>query len=69
MTTPASDMSTTISSMLRAERHERQLTIREHAALLGISAPTYFRIQAGKVDKTAQALVRIAMSRASRATS
>ena len=62
MTMPANEVVATISRLIRAERVAQQLTIREHAELLGISMPTYFRIQRGQIDKTAQALVRIAMT-------
>ena len=50
---------------LNDERIMQGLTISEHAELIGISTPTYFRIRRGRINRTTRLLLRLALSRKS----
>lgn len=63
MDTQPEEIAQVVRDMLRQEREAGDLTIREHAQQLGISLPTYFRVQRGKIDKTTTALLRLAFNR------
>ena len=63
------ELAQTINRLLNEDRDACGLTNEAHAAHLGISEPTYYRIRKGRVHKTAAVLIAILLRRVPAAAS
>ena len=66
MDTPDDDAPDTVATLLRTDRAALGITIRDHAALIGVSLPTYYRLQQDQLGPVTRAVARFLLTRCQR---